>query len=81
MPCAWTGRRDYVNVSEQFKDFYKRQMGPLKRELSAIEVFWYKDAWYCPAKTLLKAEVALFASFLLASPRGRPGSGDSVGEQ
>jgi hypothetical protein len=61
---AWTGH-DYTNVSEQFKDFYRQQIDPLKKQISAIKPFLYKGTWYFGGeKECLQAEVALLDRFL-----------------
>ncbi len=61
---AWTGH-DYTNVSEQFKDFYRQQIDPLKKQISAIKPFLYKGAWYFPGeRECLQTEVALLERFL-----------------
>jgi hypothetical protein len=66
---AWTGH-NYTNVSEQFKDFYRQQIDPLKKQISAIKPFLYKGAWYFGGeKECLQADVALLERFLGISPK------------
>jgi hypothetical protein len=61
---AWTGH-DYANVSEHFKDFYRQQIDPLNKQISAIKPFLYKGAWYFPGeKECLQADVALLERFV-----------------
>jgi hypothetical protein len=66
---AWTGK-NYTDVSDQFKDFYRQRLKALEQKIAAIKPIPTQNGtvWHPPEKECLMAEAAQLKRFLGISP-------------
>jgi hypothetical protein len=66
---AWTGN-NYTNVSDQFKDFYRKKLNSLEEKIAAIKPIPTANdgLWHPPEKQCLMAEAFKLRRFLGISP-------------